>query len=411
MKIGFISEYYPPFAPGGAEWSSYYLAQDLSYDNDVVVITPNYSKQNIKDEGSTKIVRFPFYKKLKNPKDIFSPFVHNNPIWVLWSSYFIYKIARSEKFDIIHIQGKFSVVPVKIANIFLRLPIVLTARDYQLICNYGFCIYDRDRSCNLKEYFMKDFNYYFRNYVKNKNIISFSLNLFYAIWGRIIRNILKNAALNMNIIVLSNKQKQIFFKNGFKNIFVIGNSTEFKFKKPLKKRENSIVFAGRLTLGKGVGLIIDLLPKFFKKFPDYKFYFAGDGPFMNELMNLKSKYPQIKVLGTVKHKSLINLYRHAKVVVMPSVWHEPFGRIALESLSTFTPVIVTNKGGLPEIVKDGRLGHVVKADSVEILEGIIKAIKFNDKMIYNIEKDFPIIKKKFGPNISSEYLNLYKKLI
>lgn len=410
MKIAFISEYFPPFAPGGAEWSSYYLAQDLSCDNDVVVITPNYSKQNIKDEGNTKVVRFPFYKELKNPKDIFSPLVHNNPIWVLWSSYFIYKIARSEKFDTIHIQGKFSVIPVRIANIFLRLPIVLTARDYQLICNYGFCVYDRDRACNLKEYFMKDFNYYFRNYVKNKNIISFSLNLCYAIWGRLIRNILKKSALNMNIIVLSNRQKQIFLKNGFKKVYVVGNSTEFKYSQPLSRRKNSLVFAGRLTKGKGVELIVSVLPEFFKQFPNFKFYFAGDGPLKQKLLDLRKEYKQIEVLGATNHDQLINLYRESKGIVMPSLWQEPFGRVAMEGLSTFTPSVVTNKGGLPEIIKDKEWGYVVSSDSRSLLKGITELIKNNDRLIANIKRDFEEIKKKFGSDITNEYIKVYNQI-
>ena len=43
MRIGLINEYFPPFAPGGAEWSTLHLAKGLaSRGHRVGVITPNY---------------------------------------------------------------------------------------------------------------------------------------------------------------------------------------------------------------------------------------------------------------------------------------------------------------------------------------------------------------------------------
>lgn len=409
MKIGFISEYFPPFAPGGAEWSTYYLASDLSKKEEVIIITPKYKNQKF-EETPFKVFRYPFYKTYQGHFNILTSFAHTNPLWIIWSGYHVYKIAKKEKVDVLHIHGKFSIIPTKLANLLLRKPILITARDYQIICNYGFCLYNKDKACNLLEYFSKDFIYYINNYLPNKSLLTIFLNLIFAIWGRIIRNLIKSVSSNMNIVVLSNKQKDIIIKNGFRNVFTVGNSTEFKFREPLKKKENSLVFAGRLTQGKGVNLIIKTIPDLFNQFPNFKFYFAGDGPLKEKLMNLQKKYKQIVILGSIKHEDLLTLYRVSKGVVMPSIWQEPFGRVAMEGLSAFTPAVVTNKGGLPEIIKDKRWGYVVPANPQGLLSGLVELINNNEKLISNIKKDFDEIKKKFGTNITEEYITLYQKI-
>lgn len=409
MKIAFISEYFPPFAPGGAEWSTYYLANDLAKSEEVIVITPRYKDEKFYD-SNLKVFRYPFYKKYKAKVNVLSSFAHTNPLWVVWSSYYIYKIAHEENIDIMHIHGKFSILPAKIANIFLRKPILITARDYQIICNYGFCLYDRDNACSLSEYFLKDFVYYINNYLPNKNPLTLFLNLIFAIWGRAVRDLIKKVSLNMHIVVLSNKQKDIFIRNGFKNVFVVGNSTEFKYQRPVKIRSKSLVFAGRLTKGKGVNLIAEILPRLFSLFPDFKFYFAGDGPLKQKLLVLKNSFNQVTVLGSIPHDKLLSIIRSSNGVIMPSIWQEPFGRVAMEGLSTFTPAVVTNRGGLPEIIKNKKWGYVVDTNSESLIEGITELITNNAHLIANIKKDFNLIRKKFGSNITQDYVNIYKRI-
>jgi glycosyltransferase involved in cell wall biosynthesis len=52
-------------------------------------------------------------------------------------------------------------------------------------------------------------------------------------------------------------------------------------------------------------------------------------------------------------------YGQVDVVVIPSLWHEAFGRIAIESLAHGIPVIASSRGGLPEIIQDGATGIIV----------------------------------------------------
>jgi len=52
-------------------------------------------------------------------------------------------------------------------------------------------------------------------------------------------------------------------------------------------------------------------------------------------------------------------YERAAVVVVPSLWPEVFGQVAIEAMGTARPVVASRVGGIPEIVADGHTGHLV----------------------------------------------------
>lgn len=411
MKIAFVIESFLPFG-GGSEWSTYYLAQDLAKrGNEVVVITPNMGSRKDEMIGKVKTVRFPFYLKIKSKGKLPGNFAYTNLLWILWAAIFNFIYLIRERVDVIHVQGKYSVTPIILANLFLRKPTLVTIRDYQVICNYGFCLWNKNKSCNLSDYFLKDFKFYLENYSGQKNIVSILSNFFFAIYGRISRNILKWCSYKFPVIVLSKKQKAIFIANGFKRVSVIGNSISFPEKLTKNQKQKSVLFAGRFTLGKGVSLLIDVIPEFFRSFPDFKFYFAGQGPIGNRLNHLSKKYKNLKVLKFLPHEKLLELMAKSQLVVTPSIWPEPFGRVPLESISQGTPCMVTNRGGLPEIISHGKYGIVSSADPKSILDATAAIIKNNNQFTKNIRRDFLRIKEKFQDNITKKYLEKYQELV
>lgn len=412
MKIVFVIESFFPSTQGGSEWSTYYLAKELvELGYDVTLITPNLGAKHIEINHGIKIIRYPFYlkhfKTYSNPSNL----TYNNPLWIIWSAIFMFFYIMREKADIIHVHGKYSIPSANLANLFLRKKLIVTIRDFQVICNYGFCIYKKNKACNLVEYWKSDFAYYWRNYVTNKNILSFIFNVIFAISGRINRNILKYFACHSLVVVLSKKQKKIFEANGFKNIEIIGNSINFSTNPPYVKKHNQIVYAGRLTPGKGVLLLINLLPKFFIIFPKYNFLFVGDGFLKEKIKILAKQYRGIKLIDQVAHKKLLKILAKSKLTVIPSVWPEPFGRIPMESLSQKTPVVVSNNGALPEHIKEGKWGYIAEANTKDLLFCIAKAIKNIDDLQVNINNDFGSIKRKFSYNISKKYIKIYNKII
>lgn len=411
MKIAFTIEYFIPHAKGGSEWSTYYLAKSLvKKGHQIVVITPNYGNRGQEVLDGIKIVRFPFYLKMQKRNTLPGNFFFTNPLWIIWSAFFYLYYLKKEKVDIINIQGKYSILPSRIANFFLKLPTVSTVRDYQLICNYGVCLNSKQKACTLREYFTIDFRHYYKNYVQKKNSINLILNLLYAVWGRFSKNILKLSTFGQALVVLSNPQKEIFKKNGFKNLHIIANPMEFTRGKRQVKKEKLIIYAGRLTPGKGVNILINILPKIIAKFPGYKFIFAGEGMLKGELQSISKTEKNIEVLGQVPHKELLALFAKAEVAIVPSIWPEPFGRVALEALSQKTPVVVSSRGALPEIV-DKRWGIIIDPTEEKLFLGLKKAIELNSLLVSNIDKDFNLLRKRFQKDPVENYISFSKRLL
>ncbi len=122
--------------------------------------------------------------------------------------------------------------------------------------------------------------------------------------------------------------------------------------------EKIVYYMGRLVPEKGVQVLIDAIPKILQYQPNTKFVIAGTGPFEGEL---KQKADQrgvahrIYFTGYVDDKTRNSLYHFADVAVFPSLY-EPFGIVALEAMAAKTPVVVSDNGGLGEIVEHGVTG-------------------------------------------------------
>ncbi|MDP4039952.1 MAG: glycosyltransferase family 4 protein [Candidatus Pacearchaeota archaeon] len=70
-------------------------------------------------------------------------------------------------------------------------------------------------------------------------------------------------------------------------------------------------------------------------------------------------------VGEVDDAQKKEWYRYASGFSMPIRWHEPFGLVMIEAMSTGTPVVAYNMGAVPEIVINGRTGYVVQAENIE----------------------------------------------
>lgn len=136
-----------------------------------------------------------------------------------------------------------------------------------------------------------------------------------------------------------------------------------------------VLFTGRLTVHKGVEYLIKAARKI-----QGEVLILGDGPERNYLQSLINYYKlsNVRILGyfSPEKTELLNaFYRRADVYVAPSVWNEPLGLVILESMAQHTPVIVTRKGGIMSIVKDGYNGYLVRPrNSAEIAEKVNKLL-------------------------------------
>ena len=83
----------------------------------------------------------------------------------------------------------------------------------------------------------------------------------------------------------------------------------------------------------------------------------------------------VNILGWLPRHAIDRYYAAADAVVMPSRW-EGFGLVAIEAMRNGTAVIVSNRGALPELVEDGKTGHVFDLDEGDLgnLERLLRGL-------------------------------------
>jgi glycosyltransferase involved in cell wall biosynthesis len=119
-----------------------------------------------------------------------------------------------------------------------------------------------------------------------------------------------------------------------------------------------VLFTGKLIPTKGVTHLVQAA-----KYIDAEIVIAGDGPERRRLTRQAAGNPRVHFIGYLKDAEIAEFYRRADVMVVPSVWDEPFGLISLEAMSSGTPVVASRKGGINSVVKEGHNGYLVRAHS------------------------------------------------
>jgi glycosyltransferase involved in cell wall biosynthesis len=128
------------------------------------------------------------------------------------------------------------------------------------------------------------------------------------------------------------------------------------------------VFAGRLIRRKGIGTILDGVKRLAQQRDGFSVWILGDGANREEWgRNAESMgiHPWLKFLGY--RADVLDYLAAADVVLVPSVYPDPFPSAVLEAMAVGRPVIASRIGGIPEAVVDGRTGILVDPGSSEAL--------------------------------------------
>lgn len=122
---------------------------------------------------------------------------------------------------------------------------------------------------------------------------------------------------------------------------------------PVDRPEPYLLLVGRLQPEKGVREALRAVAAV----PGARLIVVGSGPMEPEVRAAE----RVELLGELPHAEVLGLMARARATLVPSRWDEPFGRVAMESLACGTPVVVSDRGGLPEI-PDLACGLVVDPD-------------------------------------------------
>ncbi len=134
-----------------------------------------------------------------------------------------------------------------------------------------------------------------------------------------------------------------------------------------------VFFIGRLVREKGVHILLQSVPDILAHVPNAKFMIAGTGPMeehLHQQVQSAGLHDRVKFFGFADEEDRYHLFRKATISVFPSLY-EPFGIVALESMAANVPVIVSDVGGLSELVEHDQTGVKVPSHDIKALASSI----------------------------------------
>lgn len=202
------------------------------------------------------------------------------------------------------------------------------------------------------------------------------------------RGIKMNQKLD-RLIVTSEYMKENLLQNGFdkKKIEVLPpfiNVDQISKRESTPDDKNVVLYVGRMNREKGVACLIRafqhiLLPS--------RLVLVGDGPELDtykELVDRLDMTGRVRFVGWISSNRVGKYYARSSLVVVPSLWPEPFGQVGIEAMSYSRPVVAFNVGGIREWLEDGQTGFLIKPrDTKEMvlrIELLLKDRKLRERL-------------------------------
>lgn len=381
MKILMLSWEYPPQTVGGLAQHVYYLSKAMAkHGAEVHVVTVGgHDAVPYEESEGVKVHRVTPYS-LSAP-DFRTWILHLN---FSMMEYSVTLINSLKGIDIIHSHDWLTAYAGRALKHALRLPLVATIHATEYGRNHGLH--------NDNQRYISDVEWW----------------LTYEAW---------------RVIVCSSYMEQElkgFFRLPGDKLTIIPNGVstdEFSTVSVAAppKNEKYIYFIGRLVREKGVQVLIDAAPKILGVFPEARFIIAGTGPYEEQLrarVRERGLEHRFYFAGFVDDKTKNRFYSQSSVAVFPSLY-EPFGIVALEAMASKTPVVVSDTGGLSEIVEHGKDGMKCYVDSPESLADNIMAILGDARLAEKLSLNgYEKARNKYSWfNIAGETLALYEEVI
>ncbi len=204
-------------------------------------------------------------------------------------------------------------------------------------------------------------------------------------------------------------------------IHVIYNGTDFEppsIKKEEARKEigisgNIILSAGRLVPWKGLKMLIKLIPELLNKNQFLRLVIVGAGPEMEVLNLIKNNLGlnnKVYLVGEKSREELKTYLAAADMFVLNTAY-EGFSHQILEAMAVGVPIITTNAGGNPELIRQGENGFMVKYnDELNLLEAIKAVFEHKDIREKFIEEGRKTAEKFSVQKMADETTNVFDSL-
>lgn len=266
------------------------------------------------------------------------------------------EVVEREKTDVVH----FHLInnPWLVKEISVLLPTVYSIHNHFLTCPSGSRLYrTNDEICEIDVGIKCLFNAYWRHcntYNPGQVIRSYL---------RCLRN--RKALGNISKFLVHCKyMADTLIKTGFdlNKIEILPSLPGLPEKDSSLKisPDNIVLFVGRVSYEKGVQALIKASRYINTK---HKIVITGDGWYLDKMKKLTAKKgltDRVHFNSWTSKEELYRLYQKASVVVVPSIYPEPFGLVGLEAMAHSRPVVAFDSGGISSWLKDGENGFLIK---------------------------------------------------
>lgn len=169
-------------------------------------------------------------------------------------------------------------------------------------------------------------------------------------------------------------------EDGIGSVTVVPNGTLPRPPRPPLKGPPVFAYAGRLSSEKGVDTLLKAFAELKHSVPEAKLLIAGEGPQRPELHRLAADLgisENVDFLGQLSQEALERRFDAAWAQIVPSLWDEPFGVVAIEAMMRGTAVVASNSGGLRDIVRPEITGLLVPPGDAAALAAAVRALATN----------------------------------
>ncbi len=360
MKILMLTWEYPPRVVGGIAKVVYDLSRTLIKDgHDVTVVT--YKEGDVpyfEDDKGVKVYRVDNY--MINPNNFID--------WIMQLNFNLVAKANEimeeqGKFDVIHAHDWLVAYAAKTLKNSYNIPIVSTIHATEAGRNSG--IHDeQQRYINDTEWML---TYESSEVIVNSNYMKGELQRLFGLPYEKI-NVVPNG---VNLSLFNGIERDYNFR-----------------RKYAMDNEKIILFMGRLVYEKGVQHLIAAMPKILNGYHDSKLVICGKGAMLDELRaqaNAMGIGNKVYFAGYMNGKDVQRMYKAADIAVFPSTY-EPFGIVALEAMLSENPVVVSDIGGLNEIVQHRENGMKSYAGNANSIADSILELLYDHKLCADITK-------------------------
>ncbi|MCL2792563.1 MAG: glycosyltransferase family 4 protein [Spirochaetaceae bacterium] len=172
-----------------------------------------------------------------------------------------------------------------------------------------------------------------------------------------------------------------------------------------------ILFVGQITPEKGIDRLIRIVQRLSEE-RKVRLSIIGNGTLKPILMKKTRNSSIINWVGFLNSPAKVGeFYAKSDVTVLPVRWDEAFSYIPVESLSSGTPVIASRLGGNPEIIQEGKTGHLFTARKYDELYDILKNAEIPKLWEMGAVGREYILEKHTLETFGAKYKSLYKNVI